>query len=151
MFVISDEIDLFNSKFGVYGLNEEKTMSGVKLLCQGFDGIKEETRATGSTSVTIKKGTISLLGASTGDKLWSNTLKFSQNYGSDGLAVRFTFHVLPMLPLIEPPMDFFIYFPNLVHLFIVIVLLAKWRPHLVFRQLLVDVDTRPTSNYFDLI
>lgn len=120
-------------------------MSGAKLLCQGFDGIQNEKRSTGSTSVTIERGTISLLGTSTGDKLWTNTFRIAQDYGSDGLAIRFTYHVLPLLPMIEPPMDFLVLMPNLIHLLIVVILIAQRRPHMVFRQLLTDVNTRTTS------
>ena len=120
-------------------------MSGAKLLCQGFDGIQNETRATGSSSVTIERGTISLLGTSTGDKLWTDTFRFAQDYGSDGLAVRFSYHILPLLPIVEPPIDFLIFMPNLVHLFIIVILIAQRQPHMVFRQLVSDTDTRPTS------
>ena len=65
MFVISDEIDIFYYRFGVYGGIDEKSMAGAKVLCQGFDGINEETRANDSSIFIIKRSTINLLDAST--------------------------------------------------------------------------------------
>ena len=143
--MISDEIDMFNNRFGVYGVSDEKSIAGSKLLCQGFDGIVEETRATSSSSFNIKTGTISLLGASTGDKLWTNTYKFNENMVSDGVVVRFTYHILPILSMVEPPVDFFVFFPNLIHVLIIIILISKRKAHMVFRQLGHDVDEQSAS------
>ena len=47
--------------------------------------------------------------------------------------------------MIEPPMDFLVLMPNLIHLLIVVILISQRRPHMVFRQLLTDVNTRTTS------
>lgn len=145
--MISDEIDTFNNRFGVYGVNDEKSMAGCKLLCQGFDEINDESRATGSSSFTIKHGTISLLGASTGDKLWTNTFKFAHNLGSDGLAVRLTYHILPHLAITEPPIDYLVLFPNLVHVLIIIILISKKKIHMAFRQLPNDHANRASSKF----
>lgn len=148
MFVISDEIDTFNNRFGVYGTDDEKATAGSKLLCQGFDEITGESRATGSSYYTIEHGIISLLGASTGDKLWTNMHKFAHNAGNDGLPVRLTYHVLPRLPMNEPPIDYIVLFPNLVHILIMVILMSKKMPYMVFPQLLQDVDNRPSSILF---
>ncbi|CAF1377737.1 unnamed protein product [Adineta ricciae] len=142
VYVISDEIDMFNNRFGVYGVSDEKSIAGSKLLCQGFDGIVEEARATGSSIFNIKTGTISLLGTSTGDKVWTNTYKFAENIVSDGVVVRFTYHILPILPMAEPPVDYFVFFPNLIHVLIIIILVSKRKAHMVFRQLSHDVDNQ---------
>ncbi|CAF1312942.1 unnamed protein product [Adineta steineri] len=47
--VLSDDIDMFNNSFGIYG----------------------EAHEIGSSVFDIKTGTITLLGTSTGDKLWT--------------------------------------------------------------------------------
>lgn len=137
----------------MYGVNDEKSMVGAKLLCQGFDGIHYESRATGSTNFLIKHGVVSLLGTSTGDKLWNNTYRFANDSGSDGVGVRFTYHILPLLPIVEPPSDYLVLFPNLVHLLIMVILMAKKKPHMAFRQLSEDIDNRPASKfiYFSML
>ena len=110
-----------------------------------LDGINNESRATGSSNFTIKRGIISLLGASNGDKLWMNTYRFANDSGCDGVAVRFTYHILPLLSINELPIDYFVLLPNLVHLSIFVIILSKKHAHMVFRQLFQDIENRPPS------
>jgi hypothetical protein len=124
-------------------VNDEKSIAGSKLLCQGFDGINEEVRATISSTFTIQHGIISLLGTSTGDKLWINTYRFEQGVGSAGLSVRLTYHILPLLPMNEPPMDYLVLFPH--YIFIMIILMSKKGQICFFDQLIQDIDNRPLS------
>ncbi len=98
VFVITDEINMFNSRFGVYGVNDE-------------------SRATDSSIFTIKYDTISLLGTSTGDKLWTNRCRFAEDFGCDGLAVRLTYHIWPLLPMNEPPIDYLVLLPVIFFLY----------------------------------
>ncbi|CAF1325908.1 unnamed protein product [Adineta steineri] len=71
VYVLSDDIDMFNNSFGIYEVSDEKSIAGAKLFCQGFDGIYGDAHETGSSIFNIKRGTIRLLGTSTGDKLWT--------------------------------------------------------------------------------
>ncbi|CAF4116149.1 unnamed protein product [Adineta steineri] len=85
VYVLSDDIDMFNNSFDIYGFSDEKSIAGAKLLCQRFDGINGEAHEIGPSIFNIKTGTITLLGTT----------------------FRFTYHILATLSMNEPSIDYF--------------------------------------------
>ncbi|CAF5147853.1 unnamed protein product, partial [Rotaria sp. Silwood1] len=97
VFILCDELDAILNRIGVFNAGEEGVSAGSKLLCQAYDLISNDTRGTGSSSITIEEGLIVIFGASTGEKYTKNISKFGNNFGNDGVLARFIFHVVPVL------------------------------------------------------
>ncbi|CAF1433526.1 unnamed protein product [Adineta steineri] len=113
VFISSDEIDVINTRFGVYQVgsidNDIKTF-GSKLLCQGYDIMKNVSRTTGSSKhviICMSDGTISRYLFIT-----TSVHKTSNDIPSEILSVQ----------------------PNIVHILIVLRILVQYKPIFVFGE-----------------
>ncbi|CAM4830210.1 unnamed protein product [Rotaria magnacalcarata] len=69
VFISSDELDVINTRFGVY--------------MAGYDIMKNVSRTTGSSSFFIERGSINIFGASTGNMLSSVCRQYNSDIMSD--------------------------------------------------------------------
>ncbi|CAF1534404.1 unnamed protein product [Adineta ricciae] len=144
VFILSDELDVINTRFGVYLAggteNDAKTVAS-KLLCQGYDVLKNASRTTGSSSFFIKRGSINIFGASTGNLLSSVCRLYNSDVMSDGTISRYLFvttsvHKTPN----TIPSEILSVQPNIVHVLIVLRLLAEYKPIFVFSEHQSPID-----------
>ena len=154
MFICTDEIDVMNTRFGVYLAgtveNDAKTV-GSRLLCQGYDVVRNISRTTGSTSFHIERGSINILGASTGNMLHSVYRQFSTNSMTDGTVSRFMYVCTSAHKCaINTPTEILSVQPNIVHVLIAIRVLAEYDPIFVFAQHEQDCETSTTGLSFTL-
>ncbi|CAF1517353.1 unnamed protein product [Adineta ricciae] len=138
VFISSDELDVINTRFGVYQAgstdNDMKTF-GSKLLCQGYDVMKNVSRTTGSSSYFVKRGSINIFGASTGSMLSSVCRQYNTNVQSDGTISRYLFITTSVYKTSNDlPSEILSVQPNIVHVLIVLRLLAEHKPMFVFAQ-----------------
>ncbi|CAF0973081.1 unnamed protein product [Adineta ricciae] len=138
VFISSDELDVINTRFGVYQAgstdNDMKTF-GSKLLCQGYDIVKNVSRTTGSSSYFVKRGSINIFGASTGSMLSSVCRQYNSNVQSDGTISRYLFITTSVYKASNDlPTEILSVQPNIVHILIVLRLLAEHKPIFVFAQ-----------------
>ncbi|UJR11956.1 hypothetical protein I4U23_016134 [Adineta vaga] len=138
VFISSDELDVINTRFGVYQAgstdNDMKTF-GSKLLCQGYDIMKNVSRTTGSSSFFIKRGSINIFGASTGNMLSSVCRQYNSNIQSDGTISRYLFITTSVHKASNNiPSEILSVQPNIVHVLIVLRLLAQYKPIFVFGE-----------------
>jgi hypothetical protein len=138
VFISSDELDVINTRFGVYQAgstdNDMKTF-GSKLLCQGYDIMKNVSRTTGSSSFFIKRGSINIFGASTGNMLSSICRQYNSNIQSDGTISRYLFITTSVYKASNNiPSEILSVQPNIVHVLIVLRLLAQYKPTFVFGE-----------------
>ncbi|CAF1454186.1 unnamed protein product [Adineta steineri] len=114
--------------------NDIKTI-GAKLLCQGYDTIRNLLRTTGSTSFFIKRGSINIFGASTGNMLSTVHRQYQNPSMSDGAVSRFLYITSSAhKPVSGPPSKILSIQPNMVHILIVMRLIGEYKPILVFGQ-----------------
>jgi hypothetical protein len=114
--------------------NDMKTF-GSKLLCQGYDTMKNVSRATGYSSFFIERGSINIFGASTGNMLSSVCRQFNSDTMSDGTISRYLFITTSVhKTLNDMPSEILSIQPNIVHVLIVLRLLAQYKPIFVFGQ-----------------
>ncbi|CAF1527429.1 unnamed protein product [Adineta ricciae] len=138
VFISSDELDVINTRFGVYQAgstdNDMKTF-GSKLLCQSYDIMKNVSRTTGSSSYFVKRGSINIFGASTGSMLSSVCRQYNSNVQSDGTISRYLFITTSVYKTSNDlPSEILSVQPNIVHVLIVLRLLAEHKPIFVFAQ-----------------
>ncbi|CAF1344855.1 unnamed protein product [Rotaria sordida] len=136
VFISSDELDVINTRFGVYLAgskdNDMKTF-GSKLLCQGYDTIKNVSRTTGSSSFFIERGSINIFGASTGNMLSSICQQYNGDIMSDGTISRYLFITTSIQKTSNNlPSEILSVQPNIVHILIVLRLLGQYKPIFVF-------------------
>ena len=134
-----------NIRFGVYLAgsmeNDFKTI-GSRLLCQGYDIIKNLTRTTGSTSFHINRGSINIFGASTGNMLSSVFKQYRSSVMSDGTVSRFIFVCSSVHKAVgSVPGEILSVQPNMIHILIVIRILAEHKPIFVYGQYESECDT----------
>ena len=151
MFISTDELDVINTRFGVYLAgavdNDVKTV-GSKLLCQCYDTIKNASRTTGSSSFVIERGSINIFGASTGNMLSSVCRQYNSNIMSDGTISRYLFVTTSTHKTSDNlPNEILSVQPNIVHILIVVRLLAQHKPIFVFGEYQSQNDL-PTSGEF---
>ncbi|CAF1225115.1 unnamed protein product [Rotaria sordida] len=138
VFISSDELDVINTRFGVYQGgstdNDMKTIAS-KLLCQGYDIMKNVSRTTGSSSYFIKRGSINIFGASTGNMLSSVCRQYNSNTTSDGTISRYLFITTSVHKTSNDiPSEILSVQPNIVHVLVVLRLLAQYKPIFVFGE-----------------
>ncbi|CAF1538143.1 unnamed protein product, partial [Adineta ricciae] len=138
VFFSSDELDVFNTRFGVYQGNmpaNDMKIFASKLLCQAYDIMKNVTRTTGSSSYFIKRGSINIFGASTGNMLSSICQQYNSDAMSDGTVSRYLFvTTCAHKSLNDVPSEILSVQPNTVHILIVLRLLAQYKLIFVFGQ-----------------
>ncbi|CAF1451835.1 unnamed protein product [Adineta steineri] len=138
VFIFSDELDVMNIRFGVYlggSMDNDIKTIGAKLLCQGYDTIRNLLRTTGSTSFFIKRGSINIFGASTGNMLSTVHRQYQNPSMSDGAVSRFLYITASAhKPVSGPPSKILSIQPNMVHILIVMRLIGEYKPILVFGQ-----------------
>ncbi|CAF0967351.1 unnamed protein product, partial [Didymodactylos carnosus] len=91
-----DEADNILQRYGVFGNENAKHAAAAALIMKAFDGIRDETRSTDSTSVTITRAKMSMLVTTVGakyDKLLKCWAMF--NGSLEGLHNRIIHQVLP--------------------------------------------------------
>ncbi|CAF1507911.1 unnamed protein product [Adineta steineri] len=137
-FISSDELDVINTRFGVYQVgsidNDIKTI-GSKLLCQSYDIMKKFSRTTGSSSFFIKRGSINIFGASTGNMLSSVCRQYNSDSMSDGTISRYLFITTSVHKTSNDiPSEILSIQPNIVHVLIVLRILAQYKPIFVFGE-----------------
>lgn len=114
--------------------NDTKTV-GSKLLCQGYDIIKDSTRTTGSSSFYIERGSLNIFGASTGNMLASTCRQYNSEISSDGTISRYLFVTTSGHKTSnELPDEILSVQPNIVHILIAVRLLAQYKPIFVFGE-----------------
>ncbi|UJR24350.1 hypothetical protein I4U23_005727 [Adineta vaga] len=128
--------------------NDVKTVAS-KLLCQGYDVMKNVSRTTGSSSFFIKRGSINIFGASTGNMLSSVCRQYNSDIMSDGTISRYLFvttsvHKTPN----KIPSEILSVQPNIVHILIVLRLLAEYKPIFVFGEHQSPTDLPKVSEFF---
>ncbi|CAF0827375.1 unnamed protein product [Adineta steineri] len=138
VFISSDELDVINTRFGVYQAgstdNNMKTF-GSKLLCQGYDIMRNISCTTGSSSFFIERGSINIFGASTGNMLSSICRQYNSNIQSDGTISRYLFITTSGHKIANNiPTEILSVQPNIVHVLIVLRLLAQYKPIFVFGE-----------------
>ncbi|CAF1471310.1 unnamed protein product [Adineta steineri] len=124
VFISSDELDVINTRFGVYQAgsinNNVKTFSS-KLLCQGYDTMKKFSLTTGSSSFFIKRGSIDTFGALTGNMLSSVCRQYNSDSMSDGTISRYVFITTSVHKTSNDiPSEILSVQPNIVHVLIVL-------------------------------
>ncbi|CAF1396397.1 unnamed protein product, partial [Didymodactylos carnosus] len=87
--IIADELDPILDKLGVYE-SKDKAEEGA-LLCEAFDGIRDDTRTTGSTIVHISDAKLSIFGATTGNRYSKLMQQWKNNDGFYGIHNRMTY------------------------------------------------------------
>jgi hypothetical protein len=127
-----------NIRFGVYlaGVmdNDIKTI-GSRLLCQGYDITRNISRTTSSTSFHIQRGSINILGASTGNMLSSVFRQYRSSAMSDGTVSRFIYVGASAHKIVSNvPGEILSVQPNMIHILIVIRILAEYKPVFVYGQ-----------------
>lgn len=127
-----------NTRFGVYlagtAENDGKTI-GSRLLCQGYDVVRNISRTTGSMSFHIERGSINILGASTGNMLHSVYRQFCTNSMTDGTVSRFMYICTTANKSnVNTPKEILSVQPNIVHVLMIIRVLAEYKPIFVFAQ-----------------
>ncbi|CAF1480285.1 unnamed protein product [Adineta steineri] len=124
--------------FGVYlggSMDNDIKTIGAKLLCQGYDTIRNLLRTTGSTSFLIKRGSINIFGASTGNMLSTVHRQYQNPSMSDGAVSRFLYITSSAhKPVSGPPSNILSIQPNMVHILIIMRLISEYKPILVFGQ-----------------
>ncbi|CAF1372439.1 unnamed protein product [Rotaria sordida] len=138
VFIFSDELDVMNIRFGVYlggsTDNDMKTISS-RLLCQGYDIIKNFSRTTGSTSVHVDRGSINIFGASTGNMLSTVYRQYRNSSMSDGTTSRFLYiSASAHKPVSNLSGEILSLQPNMVHILIIIRLIGEYKPIFIFGQ-----------------
>lgn len=114
--------------------NDIKTF-GSKLLCQGYDIMKNVSRTTGSSSFFIERGSINIFGASTGNMLSSVCRQYNSDIMSDGTISRYLFITTSVHKTSNNiPSEILSVQPNIVHILIVLRLLAQYKPIFVFGE-----------------
>lgn len=151
MFISTDELDVINNRFGVYlagnADNDGKTV-GSKLLCQGYDTIKDSSRTTGSSSFYIERGSINIFGASTGNMLSPICRQYNSEISSDGTISRYLFVTTSAHKTSnELPEEILSVQPNIVHILIVVRLLAQYKPIFVFGEYSSQKHPRSSSEF----
>ncbi|CAF4574724.1 unnamed protein product [Rotaria socialis] len=135
VFIFSDELDVINIRFGVYlggSMDNDVKTIGSRLLCQGYDVIKDLSRTTGSTSFYIDRGSINIFGASTGNMLSTVYRQYRNSLMSDGTVSRFIYIATSAHKPVDPPGEILSPQPNMVHILIIIRLLGEYKPIFVF-------------------
>jgi hypothetical protein len=93
--------------------NDQKTI-GSRLLCQGYDVMKNMKRTTGSTSYLIERGSINIFGASTGNMLSLVYRQYKNTLMSDGTVSQFIYiGSSAHKPLMNPSGDILSIQPNM--------------------------------------
>jgi hypothetical protein len=151
VFISSDELDVINTRFGVYqggaADNDVKTV-GSKLLCQAYDTMKNVSRTTGSSSFFITRGCINIFGASTGNMLSSVCRQYNSNITSDGTISRFLFVTTSAHKTSNDiPTEILSVQPNIVHILIIARLLAQYKPIFVFGEHQTRNDLRTSGEF----
>ena len=127
-----------NIRFGVYlggSMDNDLKAIGSRLLCQGYDVIKNISRTTGSTSFHIERGSINIFGASTGNMLSSVYRQYRNSSMSDGTVSRFIYiGVSAQKSVTEAPSEVLSFQPNMVRILMIIRVLAEYKPIFVFGQ-----------------
>lgn len=127
-----------NIRFGVYlGSSTEHDLKaiGSRLLCQGYDVIRNISRTTSSTAFHIRRGSINIFGASTGNMLSSVYRQYHNSTMSDGTVSRFMYiGVSAHKSITEAPTEVLSFQPNMIHVLMVIRLIAEYKPIFVFGQ-----------------
>ncbi|CAF1615054.1 unnamed protein product, partial [Didymodactylos carnosus] len=100
--LVNDEIDVFFDPQGVYDSTTNKTVGDVGLLLQAFDGITDDDRTTGSTSVYIEQAHLSILGGTTGTHYSTLLSCFEKYRGFEGIHNRMLYLVLEPFDPIRP-------------------------------------------------
>jgi hypothetical protein len=141
VFVLCDELDAILNRAGVYNAGDESVSAGGKILCQAYDLIVDDTRGTGSTSITIEEGLMVIFGTSTGEKYGKNISKFANDFGNDGVLARLIFHVMPVLEGIANLNAHLLKnVPNLLNILIIISLIGEQNCSMRFHELTADRD-----------
>ncbi|CAF1094354.1 unnamed protein product [Didymodactylos carnosus] len=101
--LIHDEADNVLHGYGVFDSGNAKYSAEAALIIKAFDGIRDETRSTGSMSVTITRAKMSMLVATVGAK-YNKLLKCwaTVNGGLEGLHNRMIYQVLPSVEPTRP-------------------------------------------------
>ncbi|CAF1407606.1 unnamed protein product [Adineta steineri] len=138
VFISSDELDVINIRFGVYqagSINNDVKTFGSKLLCQGYDIMKNVSRTTGSSSFFIKRASINIFGALTGNMLSSVCRQYNSDSMSDGTIIRYLFITTSVHKTSNDiPSVILSIQPNIVHVLIVLRILVQYKPIFVFGE-----------------
>lgn len=138
MFISTDELDVINTRFGVYlagNTDYDLKTVAAKFLCQCYDTVKNVTRTTGSSSFFIKRGCVNIFGASTGNMLAPICQQFNSNVSSDGCISRYLLVTTSAYKTSnELPDEILSVQPNIVHVLTVVRLLAQYKPIFVFGE-----------------
>ncbi|CAF1263320.1 unnamed protein product [Didymodactylos carnosus] len=78
------EIDAYFDKIGLYNQSSATATEGGSSLCLAFDWIRDFSRQTGSSTLSIKNAKLSLIGGTTGCKLALLLMKFIKLTGLEG-------------------------------------------------------------------
>jgi hypothetical protein len=97
--------------------------------------MKNVSRTTAFSSIFVKRGSINIFGASTGNMLSSVCRQFNSDMMSDGTISRYLFITTSIYKTSnDTPSEILSVQPNIVHVLIVLRLLAQYRPIFVFGQ-----------------
>ncbi|CAF0949314.1 unnamed protein product, partial [Didymodactylos carnosus] len=102
LFLINDEADVIFDGFGVYDIGNSSKVAVNVLLLKAYDGIKNESRSTGSTKVKIVSAKLSMLVGVVGTKYQGTLSNWSRNKSNEGIHNRMNYLVLKR-PLARRP------------------------------------------------
>jgi len=140
-----------NIRFGVYlagSMDNDVKTNGSRLLCQGYDVVRNLSRTTSSTSFHIERGLINIFGASTGNMLSSVFRQYRSAAMSDGTVSRFIYIGASAHKTVTSlPAQILSVQPNIVHILAVIRILAEYKPILVYGHYNSESES-PTTGIF---